>query len=138
MTPDFISVDKDKEAVTVKVNAAVFPIDLVYNAAYRVLERAYVILDGSPGETIYVIMRPRKFKGDLMELGRVFYDELIASAFQAVQFVRNREMREALMRSLSYEGEPETRDEDYDEKDIAKLWEDKFGGGDEGSGEAGE
>ncbi|TRO61917.1 hypothetical protein E2P64_00060 [Candidatus Bathyarchaeota archaeon] len=140
MTSEFIKPDKKSGVVVVKIKAEVFPIDLVYTAAHRVMERAYVILDGSPSEEVYAILKPRKYKGDLEELGRIFYDELIAAAFHTVQFVRNKEMREALVASLA-EGrvaaapvvEQEEPEEDFDEKDIATLWEDKFGEGSEGS-----
>ena len=128
MTLDFIKVGKGK--VVVEINAKVFPIDLIYEASYAIMDRAHVVLDGSPNDKVKAILEPRKFKGDLAELGRIFYDELISAAFQTVQFVRNKEMREALMRSISQEVEEVIEDEEFDEKDIATLWEDKFGGKD--------
>jgi len=145
----FIEPDKKKGFVVVEVNSEVFPIDLVYNAAYLMLDRAYVILDGSPGETVYALLRPRNFKGELEELGRTFYDELVASAFQAVQFVRNNGMQQALLQSISQgqgdvpsgqsgpaPGGASSGDaEEFDEEDIATLWEDKFGGAGEGDSE---
>ncbi|MBR9689442.1 MAG: hypothetical protein GOV01_00910, partial [Candidatus Altiarchaeota archaeon] len=102
MTTDmeFIKPDAKKGVVVVRVNSHVFPIDLVYNASYMIMDRAYVILDGSPSETIYVILKPRTFKGKLEELGQIFYDELVAAAFHTVQFVRNKELRETLMHSI--------------------------------------
>ena len=121
---DFFEVNKKEGFVMVKVNKQIFPIDLIYNAAYMILDRAYVILDSSPGYIVYVLLRPRTFKGELEELGRIFYDELVSTAFQTVQFVRNQGMREVLMRSLV---EEETDEADINEKDIATLWEDKFG-----------
>lgn len=136
MTAEFIKPDTKNGVVVVKIKAEVFPIDLIYTAAHRVMERAYVILDGSPNEEVYAILRPRKYKGDLEELGRIFYDELVAAAYHTVQFVRKKEMREALMASL-VPGEAPVEvggpEEDFDEKDIATLWEDKFGEGSEGS-----
>ena len=80
-----------------------------------------MILDGDPNDKVEVALEPRRFKGRLEELGRIFYDELISAAFHTVQFVRNKEMREALMKSLS------TDAGDVDEEDIARIWEDKFG-----------
>jgi len=137
---DFIKADQEKGVVTVVVNPEVFPIDLVYNAAYMLMDRSYIMLDGSPSEKIYVIMKPRTYKGKLLELGRMFYDELVASAFHAVQLVRNKEMREALMSSMApaskeaceVKTKPEP-EEEFDEKDIATIWEEKFGASDETS-----
>ena len=128
---DFIQPDKKNGLVVVKINVKVFPIDLIYSAAYSIMDRAYVILDGSPEDTIYAILKPRTFKGELVELGRIFYDDLVASAFQTVQLVRNRDLRNALLQSLVPAGAPiqeeQFEEETVDEKDIAALWEDKFG-----------
>ena len=147
---DFIKVDKEKKIVTISVNPSVFPIDLIYNAAYMLMDRAYIILDGNPTKQIYAILKPRTYKGELVDLGRMFYDELVASAFHAVQFVRNKEMRDALMQSiapateicdcgdencrehLAEDDEDEDEDE-FDEKDIATIWEEKFGESREGN-----
>ncbi|MBR9679764.1 MAG: hypothetical protein GOU99_01795 [Candidatus Altiarchaeota archaeon] len=128
---DFIQPNKKNGLVVVKINVKVFPIDLIYSAAYSIMDRAYVILDGSPEDTIYAILKPRTFKGELAELGRIFYDDLVASAFQTVQLVRNRDLRNALLQSLVPAGTPvqeeQFKEELVDEKDIAALWEDKFG-----------
>jgi len=121
---EFISVDDKKKIVTVKVNAKVFPIDIIYSAAYSVLDRAYVILDGDPGEQVVALLRPRTFKGKLEELGRVFYDELINFAFYAVQSLRNNDIKTALVNAAT--GAQEDTFED-----IVEIWEDKFGVNDE-------
>lgn len=140
---DFIKPDEKGGVVVVKVNANVFPIDLVYEASYSLMDRAYVVLDGSPSDTIYAILRPRTFKGKLSDLGRIFYDEVISSAFYAVQMVRNRELRNVMLESLvpltqESAAVPEQsatpavtvpEDEDFtpEEKEIATLWEEKYG-----------
>ncbi len=124
----FIKVDEKSGEVVVKVNARVFPIDLIYQAAYSLMDRAYVILDGDPEDTVYVIMKPRNYEGSLEELGRMLYDELLNFAFYAVQSVRNRGIREALLKAVAPKEE-----EDFEE--IAELWEEKFGEADEGDDE---
>jgi len=123
---DFVEVDTKRNTVIVKVNAGVFPIDIIYGAAYSLIDRAYVILDGDPGSEIYAIMKPRNFQGSLEELGRLFYDELLNFAFYTVQSIRNKEIKEALVRATV--GEPlREPEEEEDAEDIAKLWEEKFG-----------
>ncbi len=126
---NFIQVDEKNRTVTVRVNTKVFPVDLVYEAAYLVLDRAYVVLDGDPEKEVFAILSPRTFKGELPELGRIFFDELVAAAFNAVQFMKSRELREALMESLGVSSD--------DEEDIATLWEEKFGGAGEIAAEEG-
>ena len=127
---DFIKVDDKNGVVVVKINAKIFPLDLIYSAAYSMLGRAYVILDGDPEKVVYAVIKPREFEGSLEELGLVFYNELLNSAFYTVQLVRNRDLREALIRATTPEEEPEL-------EDIATIWEEKFGGENEGSSEEG-
>jgi hypothetical protein len=122
---DFIQVDEKKKLVVVKINPKVFPIDLVYSASYSIMSRAYVILDGAPEDAIYAILRPRNFKGSLAELGQEFYDELVSAAFHTVQFVRNKDLRAAVISGLS--------PLQTDEEDIARTWEEKFGESCEGN-----
>jgi len=128
---EFIQVDNKNNVVVVKINGKIFPVDLVYSAAYAMLDRAYVILDGDPEKTVYAIVKPRNFDGSLEELGRIFYNELLNAAFFTVQLVRNKEVREALIRATAPVEEPEL-------EEIATTWEEKFGGKDESSTQEGE
>jgi len=125
---DYVQVDTKNRVVVVRINGKIFPLDLIYSAAYSVLDRAYVILDGDPNKEIYAILKPRNFRGKLEELGHIFYNELLNAAFFTVQLVRNRELREALVRATIPVEEQEF-------EDIATIWEEKFGGEDEGSSE---
>ncbi len=125
---DFIEPDDKRNLVVVKVDPRIYPVDLIYNAAYSIMEKAYVILEGSLQDAVYAILKPRNFKGSLRDLGRLFYDELTASAFYAVQLARNRGVREALIQGLSNRFPVEN---EYDEEEIIKEWEDKFGDSDE-------
>lgn len=143
----FIEPNAKEGVVVVKVNPEVYPIDLVYEAAYSIMDRAYIILDGSPSETIYVMLRPRTFKGELLELGQIFYDELVSAAYYTVQLVRNKEIRDALISSLTPQDVPvkpvestqeiaipEDKDFTQEEKEIATLWEEKYGKRDDNEG----
>ena len=46
-----------------------------------------------------------------------------------MQYIKNKEVGQALLESMKpITGEPELEeDSDFDEKEIAKLWEEKFG-----------
>lgn len=123
---DFLHVDEKGKSVVVKINAKMFPIDLVYDAAYSMLGRAYVILDGNPNEEVFAILTPRNFKGDLQELGRIFYDEIVNSSFYAVQLMRNKDVRTALVESIT----PFSKESD---EDVVELWEDRFTDKEEGA-----
>ena len=132
-TSEFIEINQKKNQAVIRVNPKVYPIDLVYTAAYTIMDRAHVVLDGSPDKEILVTLNPRNFKGSLEELGQIFYDELIASAFYTVQLVRNKEIRDALITGLSgiapseAGAGQETEVEEENEEDIAMIWEERFG-----------
>lgn len=70
-----VTVDRKGGFVTVFVNPKVYPLDVVYSAAYVFLDRAYVILDQGDGKTL-VRMKP-KGKEDLDKLGMEFHNELV-------------------------------------------------------------
>ena len=112
--------DKKKNVVVVKVNPKIFPLDIIYSAAYSILERAYVILDGDPEKEVYVILKPKILEKGLEELGYLFYNELLNAAFYTIQLVRNKELREALIRAT-------TPIEEEEFESIAKTWEERFG-----------
>ena len=120
---DFIQVDEKNKTVVVKVNTKVFPMDIIYSAAYFLLDRAYVVLDGDPNKEVFVILSPRTFKGELEDLGRMFFDELIHAGFEAVQLLRNKDLKDALINALT----EASGSKEVDEEDIATLWEEKFG-----------
>ncbi|HDR53601.1 MAG TPA: hypothetical protein ENN60_02950 [archaeon] len=131
----FVEPDPERQLVTVRVNPKLYPVDLIYSAAYTLMDKAYVMLDGSLEETVFVILKPRNpvvGDADLEKLGQTFYDELTAAAFYAVQLSRNQGVREALLTGLA-NSFPATEES---EEDIAKIWEEKFGEVDEGCDDA--
>lgn len=131
---NFVQVDNKKNIVVVKINPKLYPVDILYTAAYSLMEKAYVIFEGSLQESVYAILKPRNFKGTLEELGNLFYEELTAAAFYAVQLVRNQGIREALLKGLSDTFSFNESDMESEE-DIGKLWEERFGDGNEGRSE---
>lgn len=95
---DNIEVDEKDGSVTVSVNPKLYPLEVVYSAAYALLEKAYVHLDGDPAREIIVKLRP-SIEGsiDLLHLAREFNNELINYTVYAIQSERNRAMREAVV-----------------------------------------
>ncbi|MBR9681997.1 MAG: hypothetical protein GOV00_04340 [Candidatus Altiarchaeota archaeon] len=130
---DFIQPDEKKKLVVVKINPKLYPIDIIYSASYSVMEKAFVMLEGSLDEKVYVVLKLRNFKGTLEELGQLFYDELNAAAFYAVQLARSQGVREALIHGLSQASPLENMSDS--EESIGQLWEEKFGEANEGSSE---
>jgi His-Xaa-Ser system protein HxsD len=63
-------------SVDIKVNSGIYPLDIIYSAAYSFTRGNYVILD-KEGDDIIVELRPKEEKKDLEALGRDFLNSLI-------------------------------------------------------------
>jgi His-Xaa-Ser system protein HxsD len=130
--------------VLISVNPKIYPLEVVYSAAYAMMEKSYVIIDGNPEEEIFVELTP-KLKMNLLELGREFNNELLNYAVYMTQTARNQSIRDVLIQRAfltatqdrssetqteeKKETEPNvgTGEESYldDPLDIAKPWQPK-------------
>ncbi len=85
--------------VLVSINPKIYPLEIIYSAAYTFIDRAYVIIDGDPSEELFVELKLKE-KGDLETLGREFNNELVNYAVYAVQSVRTQNVRDALVEKV--------------------------------------
>ena len=88
----------NKEHVLVSVNPKIYSLDVVQAAAYVLMDRAYIVIDGDPKEKILVELKPSNKKEDLEKLGRDFNNELINYAVYKVQSERTKEIRETIVK----------------------------------------
>lgn len=122
--------------ILISINPGIYPLDVIYSAAYVFLDRAYLLLDGDPKKKIIVEVRPKeKTKSNLQKLGREFNNELINYAAYKEQSKRNASIRQAIVQralltsdTAGQVGQAE-RDLDYleDPDGIAVPWEEKYG-----------
>jgi len=92
--------------VLIEVNPEIYSLDVVYSAAYVLLDRAYIRLDGNPKEKIIVELMPKE-NCPLEQLKNEFNNELLSYAFHKSQIENTGEIRKILMqRALLI---PETR-----------------------------
>ena len=123
---DNLEVNTERNYVLVSVNPKVYPLEVVYSAAYTFIDRAYVILDGDVSSEILVELRPKS--GQPLELlGREFNNELLNYAASAVQSLRNQEVRDAIVRRafLTNSGSSDQQQADdfvSDPEGIAQPW----------------
>jgi len=82
--------------VLIEINPEIYPLDVVYSAAYVFLDRAYVRLDGNPDEKIIVELRPKE-NCSLNELKNEFNNELLNYAFHKSQIENSGDIRKILM-----------------------------------------
>lgn len=121
---------------TVIVNPKIYPLDVVYSAAYVFLDRFYVLLDGDPGKEIRVVMTPKAGTA-AGNVEKEFHNQLVNYAFYKRQSERSSDIRKAIMQralattELAADPVPEGPEPDADYVDdpegIAVPWEEKFG-----------
>jgi len=141
MARDVVSVDnmeihKNRGNVMISVNPKIYPLDIIFSAAYIFIDKAYVIVDGDPDEEIIVLLKAKDKKIDLEKLGKEFNNELINYSFYAVQTNRSMPIRSAIVQRAflthaeePIEEEPSTENVSYigDSEKIAVPWEEKYG-----------
>jgi His-Xaa-Ser system protein HxsD len=91
------NIEVHKKFAIISINPKLYPLSVIYSAAYWLLDKAHVIIDGDPETEILVEIRPRVKNVDLKELGYKFNDELINYAVYTVQATRNKKLREMIV-----------------------------------------
>ncbi|MFH1641593.1 MAG: hypothetical protein ABIC04_01705 [Nanoarchaeota archaeon] len=126
--PETISnMELHKDHLLLSINPKIFPLDIVYSAAYTLLDKAYIVLDGDPEEEIIAEIRP-KTKTDLQKLGDEFNNELINYAVYKKQSERNAVLRQTILqRALLTNGFKDKEDIIEDPDEILVPWEEKYG-----------
>lgn len=116
----------DDRAV-LKVNPRIYPLELVYSAAYIMIDKAFILLDGDPDKSVVVEIRKKKKDQDLNDLIRQFNEELLNYAVYKVQSEKNKKLREIILyRALLTNTIPKKKDDNLKMKDsnnIMKTWE---------------
>jgi len=118
-----------KEHIELELNPKIYPVDAVFSAAYVLMDRAYIIIDGDPKKTLLVRLRPKE-KYSLQKLAHEFNDELLNCSVYKQQSEKNAKLREEILkRALLTNLAPKTDEKEYleDEEEILVPWEEKYG-----------
>jgi His-Xaa-Ser system protein HxsD len=94
---DNFQVEKESNSVIISVNPKIFPLEVIYSAAYVFLDRAYIMMDGNPQENISVQLKAKSTSEDLQSLGLEFNNELVSYAVYVVQAARSTDIRKAIV-----------------------------------------
>ena len=128
-----LEIHNKEKYVIVSVSPKIYPLDVIYSAAYVMLDKAYIILSGNADKEVLVELRYQKGEGNLELLGREFNNSLINYAVYKSQSEQNRGVKEEIVRKAlqtNSEGNvAESSDDDYldDPLGIAIPWEEKHG-----------
>ena len=140
-----LEINNKEGFVSVSVNPRIYSMDIIYSAAYVLIEKAYIVLDGDPDEEVLVEIRAKEKNVKLEDLGREFNNELITYALYKSQVEKNKNVRDAIVQralltnqqesefdfSDNESEQPSEESEDFDDGDsylddplgIAKPWE---------------
>lgn len=136
---DIVVTDPAEGSVTVTVDAAVYPLEAVYGAAYIFIDRCYVLLDRPRGGAYSVTLTPKSpvdAEGLRSMLGE-FANELLSQAWRQKIIEENRVIIETVTtQALAGAMGPPTLDDlaafDFTEDafddplGIAMSWEEKY------------
>ena len=115
-----LEIHKKENYVLVSINPVIYPLQVVYSAAYTLMDRAYIIIGGDPREEIIVELRPME-KEDLEQLGRELNNELLNYAVYAVHSARNQGVRDAIVqRAFATNDVEPSKAEGKEESDVIK------------------
>lgn len=122
--PKKFEIDEKDRSVLVTINPKVYPLEVIYSAAYMFLDRAYVIIDGNPEKEITVQL---KVKGEdkLDKMALEFHNELVNYAVYVIQAARTDEIRKTIVQSalrIADEDECEECEAISDPLGISKPW----------------
>jgi His-Xaa-Ser system protein HxsD len=132
------------QAVAVPVDRRLYPLEVIYGAAYTMTDRAFVLLMTGQGDVVQVQLRGREPLDDdgLRQLGGAFTDALLDQALRVSLDEGARKVRELIVaRSHFLDGGGGAgalldaafdHGLDDDPLEIAVPWEDKYGDGSAG------
>ena len=101
-----IEIDEKNGYAFFLINPKIYSIDVVYAAAYVMIDRAFVILDGDPNKEIKVEIRKKEDKLTLKELVISFNEELLNYATYKIQSEKNKKIRETLLQRVLLTNNP--------------------------------
>jgi His-Xaa-Ser system protein HxsD len=130
----------DSGRVTVMLDRALYPLDVIYGASYVFVDRCYVLLDAPDAEHVQVELRARDALDEeaLRNLAGEFGNELLNQAWRSQVTQNNRSVIEAVTAKAMAGalGPPDLDDAAVEEFEadafddplgIAVPWEEKYG-----------
>lgn len=127
-------IHESENRIIVSINPKIYPLDVIYSAAYVFLDRTYIFIDGDPKEEVIIELKPKNDKENLENLGGEFNNELLNYAAYKAQAEKNAPIRQMIIQRALLTNDPslkiqEPSGESYieDPEGIAIPWEEKYG-----------
>jgi His-Xaa-Ser system protein HxsD len=87
----------EEEYATFTINPKIYPLEVIYSAAYIMIDKAFIILDGDPETEIIVEIRKKEEANEIKDLVVEFNEELLNYATYITQMKRTKVLREILL-----------------------------------------
>ena len=88
------------DSIVFSVNPNIYPLDVIFSAAYIFTDKNYIILDGNPEEEILVEIKPKEKTNEMEKIAMEFNNELINYGSYAVQSARNIHLRHIILQRV--------------------------------------
>lgn len=92
-----IEINEEKNFALVSVNPKIYSLGVIFSAAYVLLEKAFIVIDGNPEKQVIVSLKPKK-EGSSKALAEEFNEQLINFAVNFDQSERTRKIREEFIK----------------------------------------
>ena len=90
------NIEIDGDEALVRLNPDMFPLSVIYSAAYTLLDRAYFSFDGDPEEEVEVSIKSKKGE-EVRKIALKFNNELVNYSVYENESERNKEVRQAII-----------------------------------------
>lgn len=87
-------------SVILSVNPKIYPLDVIFSAAYIFTDKNYIILDGNPEDEILVEIKPKEKTNEMEKIAMEFNNELVNYGSYAVQSARNTHLRHIILQRV--------------------------------------
>ena len=98
-------------SIILSVNPKIYPLDVIFSAAYIFTNENYIILDGNPEEEILVEIKPKEKSNEMEKIAMEFTNELVNYGSYAVQSARNTHLRHIILQRVLQTAGYQTRSE---------------------------
>ena len=122
MSEEIKSIKTKIESISIKINPKIYLMQVIYAAAYALLDKAYIILDGNPKKEIIAQIFPKQEK-NLEKLKQDFYDGLINYGNYYSSLKREKEIVKMILERALFSANPSLAEE-AEEKEIEELLKD--------------
>jgi len=134
-----INIENKEGNYVIKINPKIYPLDVIYSAAYVFIDKVYIIIEGDPEKEICIMLKPKKDQ-NIENVGEEFYNELLNYLVYKNYGSKNKKIRETIIQRALITNDPSiiTEEEDVNEdieeylddpEGIAIPWEEKYGKG---------